>query len=72
MTSALPSKLTQSTGHTNAEISTELIRHYTRLNISQDHHTEDLDKDVKAIKQVRVLSSDVIEPKCNVTYVITS
>ena len=37
-----------------------------------DYHIEVLDKDVKVIKQVRALSSDLLKPKYHVTYIITS
>ena len=42
------------------------------LNISQDHHIETLDKDVKVAKQTRTLGNDIIKPKYHATYVITS
>ena len=37
-----------------------------------DYHIEVLDKDVKVIKQVRALSSDLLKPKYQVTCIITS
>ena len=37
-----------------------------------DYHIEVLDKDVKVVKQVRALSSDLLKPRYHVTYVITS
>ena len=54
------------------EISAGLIRHYPCLNITQDHHTEDLDEDVKVVKQVKALSSDLLRPKYHVTYILVS
>ena len=37
-----------------------------------DYYLEILDSDVKVIKQVKALSSDVVKPKYRVTYIITS
>ena len=37
-----------------------------------DYYLEVLDKEVKVVKQVRALSSDVTKPKYHVTYVTTS
>ena len=37
-----------------------------------DYHIEVLDKDVKVVKQVRALSSDLLKPRYKVTYIITS
>ena len=37
-----------------------------------DYHLEALDKDVKVIKQVKALSSDLLRPKYQVTCIITS
>ena len=37
-----------------------------------DYYLEVLDRDVKVIKQVRALSSDLLKPKYHVTCIITS
>ena len=37
-----------------------------------DYHLEVLDRDVKVIKQVKALSSDLLKPRYKVTYIITS
>ena len=37
-----------------------------------DYYLEVLDRDIKVIKQVRALSSDLLKPKYHVTYIITS
>ena len=37
-----------------------------------NHHTEDLDEDVKVIKQVKALSNDLLKPRYHATYIITS
>ncbi|BDR92897.1 hypothetical protein [Vulcanisaeta souniana] len=37
-----------------------------------DYHFEVLDKEVKVIKQVKALSSDAVEPRYRVTYVLMS
>ena len=37
-----------------------------------DYYLEVLDKEVRVIKQVRVLSSDLIKPKYHATYVLVS
>ncbi len=37
-----------------------------------DYYLEVLDRDVKVIKQVKALSSDLLRPKYRVTYIITS
>ena len=37
-----------------------------------DYHIEVLDSDVKVVKQVRALSSDLLKPKYHVTCIITS
>ncbi|MGC8606243.1 MAG: hypothetical protein ACP5GZ_00150 [Vulcanisaeta sp.] len=37
-----------------------------------DYYIEIMDKEVKAIRQVRALSSNLTEPRYRVTYVITS
>ncbi|GAB6944197.1 hypothetical protein [Vulcanisaeta sp. JCM 14467] len=37
-----------------------------------DYHLETLDKDVKVVKQVRALSTDLLKPRYKVTYIITS
>nr|WP_245522531.1 hypothetical protein [Vulcanisaeta distributa] len=37
-----------------------------------DHHVEVLDREVRVIRQVRVLNNDLLKPRYRVTYVITS
>ena len=37
-----------------------------------DYHIEVLDKDVKVIKQVMALNTDLLKPRYHVTYIITS
>ncbi|WP_243675752.1 hypothetical protein [Vulcanisaeta distributa] len=37
-----------------------------------DYRLEILDKDVKIIKQVKLMSSDVVKPRYRITYVIVS
>mgnify|MGYP001770775775 CR=1 FL=1 len=39
---------------------------------NQNHHIEVLDREVKVVKQVRALSSDVIKPRYRVARIITS
>ena len=37
-----------------------------------DYHIEVLNKDVKVVKQVRALSSDLLKPRYHVTYILVS
>ncbi|ADN49537.1 hypothetical protein Vdis_0124 [Vulcanisaeta distributa DSM 14429] len=37
-----------------------------------DYHVEVLDREVRVIRQVRVLNNDLLKPRYRVTYVITS
>ena len=42
------------------------------MECDDDYHLRVLDRDVKVVRQVRALSSDLLGPKYHVTYVITS